>query len=85
MHILQYATGSIPRKIPGVVRGLQRLLYIKWAVPISGLKARVYTKKNQVTRGMFHVIIQHIVTLSKYGHGELNIRRPHITDFLWYT
>ena len=25
------------------------------------------------------VIIQHIVTLPKYGHGELNIRRPHIT------
>ena len=31
------------------------------------------------------VIIQHIVTLPKYGHGELNIRRPHITDILRYT
>ena len=26
--------------------------------------------------------LQHIVTLPKYGHGELNIRRPHITDIL---
>ena len=25
-----------------------------------------------------------IVTLPKYGHGELNIRRPHITDILRY-
>ena len=31
------------------------------------------------------IIIQHIVTLPKYGHGELNIRRPHITDILRYT
>ena len=30
-------------------------------------------------------IIQHIVTLPKYGHGELNICRPHITDILRYT
>ena len=30
-------------------------------------------------------IIQHIVILPKYGHGELNIRRPHITDILRYT
>ena len=29
-------------------------------------------------------IIQHIVTLPKYGHGELNIRRPHTTDILRY-
>ena len=31
------------------------------------------------------IIIQHIVTLPKYGHGELNICRPHITDILRYT
>ena len=31
------------------------------------------------------IIIQHIVTLPKYGHGELNTRRPHITDILQYT
>ena len=24
-------------------------------------------------------------TLSKYGHGELNIRRPYITDIVRYT
>ena len=30
-------------------------------------------------------IIQHIVTLPKYGHGELNICRPHMTDILRYT
>ena len=29
LHILRYATGSIPRKNPGVPRGLQRLLYIQ--------------------------------------------------------
>ena len=28
------------------------------------------------------IVIQHIVTLPKYGHG---IRRPHITDILRYT
>ena len=27
-------------------------------------------------------IIQHIVALPKYGHGELHMRRPHITDIL---
>ena len=27
-------------------------------------------------------IIQHIVTLPKYGHGEFNICRPHTTDIL---
>ena len=31
------------------------------------------------------LVIQHIVTMPKYGHGELNIRRPHITDILRYT
>ena len=31
------------------------------------------------------LIIQHIVTLPKYGQGELNIRRLHITDILRYT
>ena len=30
-------------------------------------------------------IIQHIVTLPKYGHGELNICRAHMTDTLRYT
>ena len=30
-------------------------------------------------------IIQHIVTLPKYGHCELNIRRPHIMNILRYT
>ena len=30
-------------------------------------------------------IIQHILTLPKYGHGALNICRPHITDILRYT
>ena len=29
---------------------------------------------------MLRIIIQHIVTLPKYGHGELNICRPHITE-----
>ena len=29
-------------------------------------------------------IIQHIVTLPKYSHSELNIRRPHTTDILRY-
>ena len=33
-------------------------------------------------RKITHFIIQHIVTLPKYGHGELNICRPHITDRL---
>ena len=28
------------------------------------------------------IIIQHIVTLPKYGHVELNICRPHTTDIL---
>ena len=32
-----------------------------------------------------YVIIQHIVTLPKYGHGKLNICRPHKTDILRYT
>ena len=32
------------------------------------------------------LIIQHIVTLAKYGHGALNIRRPcKNTDILRYT
>ena len=31
------------------------------------------------------IVIQHIVKLPKYGHGELNIRRPHTTDILRYT
>ena len=31
------------------------------------------------------VIIQPNVTLPKYGHGELNICCPHITDILRYT
>ena len=26
---------------------------------------------------IIQIIIQHIVTLPKYGHGELNICRPH--------
>ena len=34
---------------------------------------------------IYGIIIQHIVTLPKYGHDELNIRRPHITDILRYT
>ena len=34
---------------------------------------------------IINIIIQHIVTLPKYGHGELNICRPHITDILRYT
>ena len=33
---------------------------------------------------IMHFIIQHIVTLPKYGHDELNIRRPYITDILRY-
>ena len=31
------------------------------------------------------IIIQHIVTLPKYGHGELKIRHPHIRGILRYT
>ena len=27
----------------------------------------------------------HIVTMSKYGHSALNIRRAYSTDILWYT
>ena len=34
---------------------------------------------------VYLVIIQHIVTLPKYGHGELSICRPHMTDILRYT
>ena len=30
-------------------------------------------------------IIQYIVTLSKYGHGALDILRPYRTDILRYT
>ena len=30
-------------------------------------------------------IIQHIVTLPKYGNCELRICRPHMTDILRYT
>ena len=29
---------------------------------------------------IMHFIIQHIVTMLKYGHGELNIHRPYITE-----
>ena len=40
-------------------------------------KTRLYTKKIQtVTRGIFHIIIQQIVTLSKYGHDALDICHP---------
>ena len=41
--------------------------------------------KNSLKRITTVIIIQHIVTLPKYGHGELNTRRPHITDILRYT
>ena len=27
--------------------------------------------------GLFEIIIQHIMTMSKYGHSALNIRRVH--------
>ena len=41
-----------------------------------GTKVCVYIKKIQVTCGIFHVIIQQMVTLSKYGHDALNICHP---------
>ena len=34
---------------------------------------------------IFLFIIQHIVTMSKYGHSALNIRRAYSTDILRYT
>ena len=37
------------------------------------------------TQQISRVIIQHIVTLPKYGHSELDICRPHMTDILRYT
>ena len=36
------------------------------------------------TVALSYIIIQHIVTLPKYGHGKLNLRRPQITDILRY-
>ena len=44
--------------------------------------AETIADNNSKTR---QFIIQHIVTLPKYGHGELNICRPHMTDILRYT
>ena len=34
---------------------------------------------------MLAIIIQHIVTLPKYGHAALNIRRSCAIDILRYT
>ena len=45
----------------------------------------VYTKTIIRLSAVSTIITQHIVTLPKYGHGELNICRPHITDILRYT
>ena len=34
---------------------------------------------------LWHIIIQQIVTLSKYGHDALDICHPQVTDILRYT
>ena len=39
-------------------------------------------KEEKMHRMINTAIIQHIVALPKYGHGELHMRRPHITDIL---
>ena len=49
----------------------------------------VMTQANSYIHASIHIyvhilVIKHIVTLPKYGHGELNIHRPHITDILRY-
>ena len=43
------------------------------SVTHSGLNARVYTKKIKLTHEIFHVIVQQIVLLSKYGHDALDM------------
>ena len=56
----------------------------------SQLKSNYSSKTPTESNGtcymvIYLIIIQHIVTLPKYGHGELNICRPHMTDILRYT
>ena len=43
------------------------------------------TSEGVTWRGLFDIIIQQIVTLSKYGHDALDIRHPKVTDIRRYT
>ena len=54
-----------------------------WAYPLC---VWTYTAIHEHTLAYLaiHNTTQHIVTLPKYGHGELNICRPHMTDILRY-
>ena len=57
---------------------LTGLILEKIYEPVVGTNETVRNIRVSVERGstVFIVIIQHIVTLPKYGHGALNIRRP---------
>ena len=56
-----------------------------WTIILCDHEISVIIVQSLVDRQILKTIIQHIVTLPIYGHGELNIRRPLITDILRYT
>ena len=45
----------------------------------------VYKKYRILVHTITFIIIQQIVTLSKYGHDALDIRHPQVTDIRRYT
>ena len=56
---------------------------VPWGLP-KAPRIPVWSLQLTITKHSVSIIIQQIVTLSKYGHHELNICRPYSTDILRY-
>ena len=79
----KWKKGEKPKIEKGIAQKEDELKQAKenWPITISSAMDNWISSEGW----LIHVIIQHIVTLPKYGHCELNIRRQHITDILRYT
>ena len=61
------------------LKGINKIINIYVLMTENILKGPITSKKHN-TRGLiFNVIIQHIVTMSKYGHSAPNLHRVYST------